>query len=153
MIFCSKEDIRIESDVKPCVCARTILPNMTAKEIEDIKKKPYMNKKGITYTINYKGKEYRMYIPKDYTWDGATIPFGFRWILGGKGNPAFLTASCVHDKMCECKWLVNYNRELSSIIFKELLLACGCGRTKAKIMYLAVNNFQKLCKGWRDVEF
>lgn len=149
MIFCNNNKLYIESDTKPSVCARSILPNMTLAEIEDVKKKPFLNKKGVTYTIIYRGMEYRMYLPKGYTWDGATIPFGFRWILGSKGNPQFLIPSCVHDKMCECKWLVRYNRELSSLIFKELLLACGCSKLKANIMYFAVNNFQKLIKGWR----
>lgn len=149
MIFCNKTELYIESDVKPSLCARTILPTMIQSEIEDIQKRPFLNKRGVTFTILYKGIEYRLYIPKGYTYDGATIPFGFRWILGGKGNPEFLVASCVHDKMCECKWLVRYNRELSSLIFRELLLACGCNRLKANIMYWAVNNFQKLNKGWR----
>jgi len=151
MIFCDKENIKIESDSKPCVCARAILPEMNDLEKLDIQLKPFLNKRNITFTINYGGEEYRLHIPKGYTWDGATIPFGFRWILGGKGNPQFLTASCVHDKMCECKWLVDYDRELSSIIFKELLLACGCSKFKAQVMFIAVDNFQKLVRGWRNV--
>ena len=149
MIFCNKKDLKIESDVEPCVVARAILPNMNKLEVFDIELRPFINKKGITYTIRQNSKEYRIYIPKDYTWDGATIPFGFRWILGGKGNPQFLIPSCVHDKMCECKWLVNYDRELSSMVFKELLLACGCSKFKADIMFWAVNNFQRLQRGWR----
>ena len=149
MIFCDKEDIAITSDDVPHVCARTILPPMTEEEIADIKKKPFLNKKNITYFIRYKGDVYTIFIRKGYTWDGATIPFGVRWILGGKGNPAFLVASCVHDKICENKYLVDHNRELSSIIFKELLLACGCTEFKANIMYVAVNNFQRLVKGWK----
>lgn len=149
MIFCDKENIRIEANKAPCVCARVIMPSMLQSEIEDIRKKPFLNKKDITYIITTQNQIYTIYIHKGYTWDGATIPFGFRWILGGKGNPAFLTASCIHDKMCECKWLIGYNRELSSLVFKELLLACGCNKFKAQIMYFAVNNFQKLIKGWR----
>lgn len=149
MIFCDKKDLKIESDIEPCVGARTILPNMNKLETFDIELRPFINKRNVTYTIRNDMKEYRIFIPKDYTWDGATIPFGFRWILGGKGNPQFLIASCVHDKICECKWLINHDRELSSVIFRELLLACGCGKTKAKIMYWAVNNFQKFQRGWR----
>lgn len=147
MLFCNKNNIKIESDKTPDVNARVILPEMSDVEKADIRKKPFINNVDVTFTIVFDGVEYRIFIPKNYTWDGATIPFGFRWILGGKGNPAFLVASCVHDKLCECKWLVNNNRALSSLIFKELLLACGCGELKAKIMYFAVDNFQKLC-GW-----
>ena len=148
-MFCDKKEIKISSDVTPCVGARTILPIMTEAEQRDIEKKSFINKRNITYTINYLNEEYVVFIPKGYTYDGATIPFGFRWILGGKGNPQFLVASCVHDKLCECKWLVSYNRHLSSLIFKELLLACGCSKFKAEIMFMAVDNFQKLIKEWK----
>ena len=89
-------------------------------------------------------------MPKGYTWDGASIPFGFRWILGGKGNPKFLVPSCVHDRMCEEKGLVKYNRRLSSIIFKELLISCGCGKTRANIMFGAVDNYQKMIRGGKN---
>ena len=148
MIFCNKDNIRISSDVTPCVGARTILPIMPESEQKDIEKKPFINKRNITYTIETDNL-YTIFIPKNYTWDGASIPFGFRWILGGKGNPQFLVASCVHDKMCENKYLVDYDRHLSSVIFKELLLACGCSKFKAEVMFLAVDNFQKLVKEWK----
>ena len=95
MIFCDKENIRIEANKKPCVSARMILPNMTDAEIQDIKKKPFLNKRDITYIITTRNQIYTICIDKGYTWDGATSPFGFRWILGGKGNPAFLTASSI----------------------------------------------------------
>ena len=147
MLFCDKENIKIESDKKTDVAARVILPEMSDIEKADIRKKPFINNIDTTFTIIADEIEYKIYIPKNYTWDGATIPFGFRWILGGKGNPAFLVASCVHDKLCECKWLIDFDRELSSLIFKELLLACGCGKFKAQVMFLAVDNFQRLC-GW-----
>ena len=104
----------------------------------------------MNFYILYNGKVYDIYIEKNYTWDGASIPFGFRWMLGGKGNPAFLIPSMVHDKMCEEKDVVGRDRELSSLIFYYLLLACKCPKWKAKIMYLAVNNFQKLNRGWKD---
>ena len=53
----------------------------------------------------------------------------------------------VHDKLCECHFLIDNDRELSSLIFKELLLACGVGRVRANTMHFAVNQFQKFC-GW-----
>ena len=149
MIFCDKEEIKIVSDTKPDVHNRLALPSIEEYELQDILKKPYISNKNTNFFITYKGTEYQVFIPKGYKWDGASIPFGFRWILGGMGNPEFLVASCVHDKMCECKWLVHYDRYLSSLIFKELLLACGCGKIKANIMFCAVDTFQKLVKGWK----
>ena len=149
MIFCNNEIITITSDVEPHVCNRLALPLIEEHELEDILKKPYLCKVNVTFVIEYEGHKYYISIPKGYTWDGATIPFGFRWMLGGKGNPEFLVASCVHDKMCECPWLVDYNRYLSSIIFRELLIACGCSKFKAYIMFGAVDTFQKLVKKWK----
>lgn len=149
MIFCNNDLITITSDVEPHVCNRLYLPLIDEEEREDIKKKPFMCKVNVHFFIQYQGEEYRIFIPKCYTWDGATIPFGFRWMLGGKGNPEFLVASCVHDKLCECKYLVNHDRYLSSIIFRELLIACGCNKIKANIMFGAVDTFQKFVKGWK----
>ena len=57
----------------------------------------------------------------------------------------------VHDYMCECKWLVDYDRYLSSLIFYELLLASSVPKWKAKIMRTAVELYQKLNKEWKNV--
>ncbi len=146
MIFC-KGEIRITTDTAPFACARVVLPTHTKEEKKAISKKPYLNKKNINFTIEAEGEEYKMFFPEGYTWDGASIPFGFRWIIGSKGDPKFLIPSMVHDKMCECHYLVGNNRNLSSRVFKELLIACGVGKVKAQIMYLAVDNFQRT-QGW-----
>ena len=147
--YCNKEELRIYSDVEPHVCARTVLPSATEEEIKEIEKKPFLNKKNITFYIYNKDNFYVINVKRGYTWDGASIPFGFRWMLGGKGNSKFLLASMVHDRMCEEKSLVNYNRQLSSLIFKELLIGCKCSKFKANIMYLAVDNFQKFNREWK----
>lgn len=147
MIFSSGE-IKISTDDVPFVCARATLPTHTKEEKKEIAKKPYLNKRNITFTIVAEGEEYKLFFPEGYTWDGASIPFGFRWIIGAKGNPKFLIPSMVHDKMCECHYLVGNNRNLSSRIFRELLIACGASKLKAQTMYLAVDNFQKL-QGWK----
>lgn len=152
MKFIDNETISIYSDIEPKPCSRTTMPYMTEDEIKDIQKKPFLNKRSVNFYIKYNNKTYNLFIPKGYTWDGASIPFGFRWILGGKGNPSFLIPSMVHDEMCENKHLIDNNRKLSSIIFYNLLLACQCSKLKAKIMYLAVDNYQKLAKGWKKDE-
>ena len=149
MKFVDNDIITIYSDIEPKPCVRTTMPYMDTEEVKDILNKPYLNKIGVNFYISYNNTVYCIFIPKGYTWDGATIPFGFRWILGGKGNPSFLIPSMVHDKLCENKYLVDNDRELSSLIFYNLLLACKCNKLKAKIMYLAVDNYQKLAKGWK----
>ena len=99
------------------------------------------------FNIDYLGTQYCFVIEKGYTWDGATIPFGFRWLIGAKGSSEFLNPSMVHDKMCENHEIVGNDRQLSSMIFRELLIASGVSKLKAKTMYYAVDNFQRFC-GW-----
>lgn len=147
MIF-SKGEIKITTDTVPFVCARTTLPIHTKEERIEISKKPYLNKRNITVTIETDSEEYKLFFPEGYVWDGASIPFGFRWILGGKGNPKFLIPSMVHDKMCECPWLVDYDRELSSKVLYEMLLASKVNKFVAKAMYYSVELYQKTRKKW-----
>lgn len=147
MIFCKTDEISIRSDEFPKTRVRTILAAFSEEQKKEIKKKPYLNENNVNFFVKYKDEEYRIHIPANYTWDGASIPFIFRPLIGGKGKQEFLIPSMVHDKMCECKWLVNNDRYLSSLIFKKLLKACGVGKIRAQIMFLAVDNFQKF-KGW-----
>lgn len=143
MIYCKDDEITIKSDVFPKTRVRTILATYTAEQKRDIRKKPYLNETNVFFSIDFDGEEYRLFIPKDYTWDGASIPALFRPLIGGKGKQEFLIPSMVHDKMCENHYLIGNNRELSSLIFKKLLLACGVGKLRAEIMYLAVDLFQR----------
>lgn len=147
MIFCKTDEIKIYTDEFPKTQVRTILASYSDAQKKDIKNKPYLNENNVNFFVEYKGEEYRIHIPANYTWDGASIPLLFRPLIGGKGKQEFLIPSMVHDKMCECKWLVSNNRYLSSLIFKKLLKACGVGKIRAQIMFLAVDNFQKL-QGW-----
>lgn len=147
MIFCKTDEISIRSDEFPKTRVRTILATFSKEQKKEIKKKPYLNENNVNFFVKYKDEEYTLHIPANYTWDGASIPFIFRPLIGGKGKQEFLIPSMVHDKMCECKWLVNNDRYLSSLIFKKLLKACGVGKIRAQIMFLAVDNFQKF-QGW-----
>lgn len=83
-----------------------------------------------------------------YCYDGASIPFGFRWLIGSKGSPEFLNPSLLHDVICENHNLVNNDRQLSSIIFREMLIASGVGKVKAYTMFLSVDLFQKSFCHW-----
>ena len=66
------------------------------------------------------------------------------------GEVDFLDASCVHDILCEHHNFVDYDRQLSSMIFREILKAAGVSDLKANIMYNAVDNYQKVFG--RDLE-
>lgn len=83
-----------------------------------------------------------LFVNSGYKFDGATIPFNI-----GKGNMKLQIPALFHDTMCEDKDVVDYNRQLSSLIFRELLIACGVNKITAQLMYLAVDAWQRLC-GW-----
>lgn len=150
--FCNKKEIRIYSDIKPCVCARTILPNMSKEEVDDIKKKPFINKKNINFFVHYKDEVYSIFIPKGFTSDIASIPFGVRWMFGGKSNPYFICGAILHDIICIKPIVVNHNRYLASLILREMLIGCGYNKIKADIMFNAVELWQKTIgkKNWKN---
>lgn len=138
-----KENLKIFVDREPELTVK----NSRLYSKEEMKK-PYLCKTRVAFTVFYQDKQYVILAPKGYDWDGASIPFGFRWIIGAKGSPEFLVPSMVHDRLCENKGFIDYNRKLSSIIFRELLIAYGVSKFKANIMYEAVDAFQKFM-GWK----
>lgn len=151
MIFCDNKDFKIETDVEPCIRARAILPNMSKEERKDIQKKPFICTRNVSFFIIDKrnNQEYRILIPKGFTSDIASIPIGFRWLFGGKSNPYFICPAVLHDIICIKPVVVAFNRNLASLIFYEMLVACGYNKIKAKIMYFAVEQFQKLQPKWK----
>jgi hypothetical protein len=75
--------------------------------------------------------------------DGASIPQAFLSLTGGQLSSKFRNAAIVHDAYCgrgneagasyhRAPWR-NVHR-----IFYDACIACGAGRTKAKLMYAAV---------------
>lgn len=147
MEWVNSDGIIVEFDDIPRLRIRYALPSDTKEEKKDIKKFPFINCKDLKVTIKYQDKSYRFDIPKGYKWDGATIPKFFWRIVGSSTQPEFLIASCIHDVLCENHNLIDNNRNLSSLIFRELLIVAGVGKTKSQIMYLTVDNFQRFC-GW-----
>ena len=148
--WCKTDEIRIVSDIIPHCDVKIPTPNPTKEELKAIKAKPFINHERVMFTIYYKMDQYVLLFDRGYDWDGATIPAGFRWIIGSKGSPEFLIPSMVHDKLCEKHSFIKNNRYLSSLIFKSLLLASGVGKTRADIMFNAVDNFQKFFGGWKE---
>lgn len=135
--WCDKLDLKITSDIAPRTGVRKPLPTDTIDEREDKKQKPYINKKDVVFTVDYLGTIYVIEIPKSYTWNGTNC-------LGLQYNPKLLTASMVHDYLCERHYVVANDRQLSSMIFRELGIASGVNKPFMYIAYHAVDNFQKI---------
>ncbi len=144
-----KDNLIVEMYGDPDIDVREIFPKEQKLKIKLFNKKPfiarqrailkiaYINKKGELYTTAFRN-------PQNYEYDGATIPFGI-----GKGNMKLLIPALWHDFMCEHKEKINFNRYLSSLVFRELLIQCGDNKFSANIKFLAVDNWQKLQRGWK----
>ena len=142
-------NLLISFDREPVVAVRVILPNMSAFEKKSVAKYPFTCKKPLKVMIydNKKFKQYNFEIKENYCWDGASIP-RFAWrLIGAKTDNEFLIPSLVHDVLCENHYYIDSDRELSSNVFRALLIASGVSEFKANIMYAAVDVFQRFC-GW-----
>ncbi len=130
----------------PDVTVREVLPYTP---LEDKNQKPFLTQKAASIKVTALDKKNNLIIFNianecNYIYDGATIPFKI-----GKGNMKLLIPSLYHDIMCEDKRKIGFHRNLSSLIFRELLLQCGVNKIAAQLMYLAVDNFQRFQKGWK----
>lgn len=137
IIWCDKLELKITSNIEPRTTVRKPVPTDTIEEREDKKQKPYLNKKNVVFTVDYLGTIYIIDIPKGYTWNGTNC-------LGLQYNPKLLTASMVHDYLCERHYVVANDRQLSSMIFRELGIASGVNKPFMYIAYHCVDNFQKI---------
>ena len=149
IVWCDKPELRIVSDIAPATVVIKPLPSDSKEVKKDKKRKPYLNKRRVMWTIEYLGKQYCFVIEKGYRWNGANIPRVFWFLIGSMGESDFLDASMIHDKMCENPEIVDYDRQLSSMIFREVLKGAGVGKIKAQTMYTAVDNYQKCCRQWK----
>lgn len=145
------KELEILFNDAPHVDIRYLLPWLSEAEKTSIKKKPFLNQDELSVMIKdfKKDESYEFTIPENYCWDGASIPKAFWRLIGAKTDNEFLIASCIHDFMCENHEVVDERRNLSSKIFRGLLISSGVGKVKAQTMYLAVDNFQKLCN-WKN---
>lgn len=125
---------------------RYIYPGMTKDEIELCNTYPFVNKATLYVSIYYKKLErsYTFRIDKGYSWNGADIPRLVWSILGiSQQDNRILIASLLHDFCCENRGFIGFNRKLSSLILKGLLIEAGVHKWKANIMYWFVDLWQR----------
>lgn len=139
------EELAIFFNTMPRVAVRYVVPSMTTLEKQSVKKFPFICKSSLNVAIfdHKKEKCYKFTIHKDYCWNGSDIPRFFWRLVGAKSEPQYLIASCLHDWVLEHKQVIDYNRRLSTEIFKACLLEAGVGKIKASIMAEAVDLFQR----------
>lgn len=138
-----KKYFSVELIGNPCIVVREVMPSDDDKTVKEKNKKPFMAIKSAVLKVKYDTREYTIANECGYCYDGASIPFKI-----GKGNMKLLIPSLYHDIMCENKAIVDFDRKLSSMIFKELLLQCKVNKLTAQIMYEAVDIYQRFM-GWK----
>lgn len=135
---------------KPKIEVRCPEDAQTEEERQDIINKPFLcnthfwvllldHKKSVTYKIE---------VEEGYTWDGASIPWLAWKVIGAPTNNQFLRASLVHDKMCENKECINFDRSFSTNVFNALLERAGVNKFKRFLMKNSVGCFQTLACNW-----
>lgn len=125
-------------------------PGMTDEEVEELEKKPFkcLNEFYIILFDHKKRKKYVIKVEKGYRWDGASIPKPCWSLIGSPTDSAFLIPSLVHDKMCENKGLIGYDRYFSTIVLERLLYVSKVAGWRRYLMKHCVDNFQKT-RNWK----
>ena len=114
-------------------------------------KKPFVLQNTIEYVSEkYNGKNYCIKIKRKYNWDGASIPRVFWRVVGSQYDPQFAPASMVHDYLCENKDIIEkHGVQVSSDIFRDILILYGVPVWKAKTMATAVRVWQSFQPNWK----
>ena len=149
---CGRKDLLIyfNKDFPEDILEDKSLVGLENEELKKALNKPFYVSEDLTVQIEYQNKIYNFTIPKGYDWNGANVP-PFAWlIIGQQKEPRFKLASCVHDFICEHKYVIGYDRYLSTLIFETLCEYFGrFNAFKRWAMFHTVDNFQKL-KNWRS---
>lgn len=150
--WCENNNVKVMFSDTPYVSIRYALPSMTDAEIKSIKKYPFINKKTFTVRLQDKIKDrtYEFDISKGYCFDGASVPWLFRRIIGAPTDNSFLIAALVHDVMCENHHYVMNDREFSSEVFNAILESSRVNKFKRFLMKNSVNIYQKFFSDWDD---
>jgi len=148
--WCENEKVIVYFNGTPYVSIRYATPSMTDAEIQAVKKYPFINKTNLTVRLRDKVKDrtYEFDIPKGYCYDGASIPWLFRRIIGAPTDNSFLIGALVHDVLCENHQYVMNDVEFSTEVFNALLESSKVGKFKRYLMKHSVNTFQKLFCKW-----
>ena len=123
------------------------LVGLEGEELKKALNKPFYVSDDLKVCVEYQDNVYAWTIEKGYDWNGANVP-AFAWlIIGQQKEPRFKLASCVHDYLCEHRYVIGYNRYLSTLIFETLCEYFGrFNAFKRWAMFHTVDNFQKTCK-------
>ncbi len=148
--WCENEKVIVSFSETPHVSIRYVVPSMTDVEIKSVKKYPFINKKTIRVELvdKLKNKTYTFAIHKGYCYDGASIPWLFRRIIGAPTDNSFLLAALVHDVLCENHQYIDNDRQFSSEVFNALLESSKVNKFKRYLMYHSVNAFQTWFADW-----
>lgn len=149
----SKNNLTINFDVTPDIKERFIIPTMTQDEKDDVKKFPYILCNDVTVFIAYFGKNYSFTIKKDFKWDGATIPKAVWSIIGSSTDNCYLIGSLVHDVLCENHNYIDNNRLLSTKVFCACCEVAEVNPEDIFLIFLSVDNYQKLKGNWNNEHF
>lgn len=136
VIWCNKEELLIYSSIEPSTTVLKPLPSDSELERTAKTLFPYTNRKDVIFHINYLGEQFTLAIPKGFRWNGTNC-------LGLQHNPKLLNASMVHDFLCNYHNKIGNDRQLSSIIFREIGIASGVNKIFMNIAYKCVDVFQK----------
>lgn len=143
------DDIKIIFDKEPDLNILYVMPWMDSKEAKEINKKPFINNSELNVILidEIEQETYQFTIPKDYRWDGASIPRAFWRLIGSKTDNRFLVPSLIHDVLCENHDYINSDRYFSTCVFERLLYVSKVNAFSRWMIKHSVDNFQKFC-GW-----
>ena len=143
----SDEEIGILFDKLPNVTIRYITPFTTKEEKKEITQKPFINLTELKVILQDKINQevYEFLIPKEYCWDGASIPRVFWRLIGSKSDNRFLIPSMIHDVLCENHDYIDNDRYFSTCVFERLLYVSKVNPLARWTIKHSVDNFQKFC--------
>nr|DAP61812.1 MAG TPA: Protein of unknown function (DUF1353) [Caudoviricetes sp.] len=133
-------DVSLSND--PDIKTRAVLFDDSLEVIKQKQKKQFRTSFPSSLTIKYEDGDgvvryHTLFAHGGYIFDGATIPFNI-----GKGNMKVLIPALFHDVMCDDKSTINYQRHLSSLIFKACLLKTKVNPVVTEVMYRVVDIYQ-----------